>query len=1553
MGDMDLLGADLREVLRGAANAFTDAVRREMNAAVRSVNVRDLGTTIRGAIGPGRDPSIAGMLPPGGGRRGGGGDLVSYQPPPRERGGAIVPYAPRSELGAGYFGGTRFAAQMEGADRYLRQARVPLAGAISELSSEFANATKQVLLYGTAYQGLAFLTQLPSQALAAAASLQTFRNQLNAVTGSASNADKSFAFVDSLAARFAVPLDSAREGFVKLYASMSPAGFNASEIEGLFEGISKAAATFGMSKDKVDRVSYAFAQMASKGQVMAEELRGQLGDVLPGSLALFAKAANMSIPEFSKAMEDGAFKGAAMQQLLRNVATLLNTDFAAGAKGAAETLQGSLNAMGNSLMKLYESFEPLVAMVARNVFPVLTQAMSDAGAAVRGLSSSFANGGTATTAMNANARALYDVMRQLMEMAKAVGATFTGLAPSLLNVGRSVLFVLEQVARLVNTPIGQFFTQFILQTTLAMAAVQALTKVGLLPAIAALVRWVAVQWTAAASQATVIARLGAMTQALTATATAARLARFALTGLVAGTILLGLEKLVFGMENAARASEQLRKNSMDATMAIRTMMATEVMQQQRQAERELQDVQRIRGARGVLVPTGPYSKDTEDLVSITEQQAKALESYGIEVRRLMGMMPAVRRMDLGAAEQNIKRRLAEATYRKETADFVPPTPVLPSIPQVAGEGDAAKAADKARSDQERLINQQQQSLLDAAALQSRINEIDLDKKLAINEALFEKEKSNIEKLYEIRSAFANRYQRDALQLNQQLLNSELRARKAVADAIANISKAGLAQQNAQVKAQAARQADALSPEAAAAAPFMRAFGGGAIGNMLPGTRGGPNFNQGLGAGRGHQGQDLGIDPGDPIHARRAGTVTQYIPSFTRPGNRFMGAGMRIRYDDGMEGTYGHIQNPVVRQGQRVEAGQKLATVFNDQLNTHLHYELRNALGKLLDPNAAIRASLKVPPGAMSPAPASGPAFSVQRREQQADYGAQEAAATLQATTEAELAKLDAAMVAERNQLEVDIARSRATALPLEDLMLENTLLKERNDLQRAGASDTYINYQEKLGEATWRGASQMVTLRDALQRTVKDLAQYTRLTKAYPQFAGVYSKAIAEQEERIELLRVQMQQATLEQIDYERELARGAKAAMLHEEAMRQMQEALQTVESAVRGVMDGYKGFVLDVLKGGDIRDAAQRLQQQLAEQTFTMVIDYAMKPVEQFFKGELLKLFGLPDEEEQRKALITKIEEQIQKTGEQITATKDLTAVMQSKTTPSTPPSLSEAAGPMALPVVPFGQEAPQALAGAMESADTSLAASSESIAASLGSGVQSFSSFSGAMAYASNEAAKQVPLWQQNLGLAVQSIGGAVASITSIVGGISQIKKGGISNVLGGIGSIFLGAGSALGSFAGISKGLSMGAGAMPMGNFTNVFKQPFTVKGFSSFANGGMVNGPTLGLVGEGRYNEAIVPLPDGRSIPVQFNNSQPSLREAMANPFGSPSSPVLSMSFETTNIGGVEYVSRDQLEAAMLATRRQATRDGAARGMNMTLDKLQQSPSTRSRVGLRG
>ena len=184
--------------------------------------------------------------------------------------------------------------------------------------------------------------------------------------------------------------------------------------------------------------------------------------------------------------------------------------------------------------------------------------------------------------------------------------------------------------------------------------------------------------------------------------------------------------------------------------------------------------------------------------------------------------------------------------------------------------------------------------------------------------------------------------------------------------------------------------------------------------------------------------------------------------------------------------------------------------------------------------------------------------------------------------------------------------------------------------------------------------------------------------------------------------------------------------------------------------------------------------------------------------------------------------------------------------------------------------------------------------------------------------------------------------------------------------GIARIFAGLASSAGSTAipGSAPQMTPGAVVTPtgfQGQFAGMAANGATfANGIAKFANGGIVSSPTLfkfadggatrtGLMGEAGP-EAIMPLKRGAdgSLGVQANG----LREAMgAAPGAAAGSPVLNMSFQSTTINGVEYVSRDQLEAAMAQTRRQASRDGAQRGMTMTLDRIQNSSSTRRRIGV--
>lgn len=114
------------------------------------------------------------------------------------------------------------------------------------------------------------------------------------------------------------------------------------------------------------------------------------------------------------------------------------------------------------------------------------------------------------------------------------------------------------------------------------------------------------------------------------------------------------------------------------------------------------------------------------------------------------------------------------------------------------------------------------------------------------------------------------------------------------------------------------------------------------------------------------------------------------------------------------------------------------------------------------------------------------------------------------------------------------------------------------------------------------------------------------------------------------------------------------------------------------------------------------------------------------------------------------------------------------------------------------------------------------------------------------------------------------------------------------------------------------------------------------GFGTRAGGGPVSANRPYIVGE-KGPELFVP---GASGGITNNHMMQSMLRSPAS-YQSP----MNFTFETTNIGGTEYVSRDQLEAAMAETRRIAARDGAKRGMSMTLDKMQHSPATRRRVGI--
>lgn len=110
-------------------------------------------------------------------------------------------------------------------------------------------------------------------------------------------------FVKNLADSSGVDQIETLSSFAKFSAGAGDMDVN--QKESLFSNVIGTSRLMGLSTDEINGILKAFEQMASKGKIQAEELRGQLGDRMAGAFQLFARSLGMTTEELDKAMKDG------------------------------------------------------------------------------------------------------------------------------------------------------------------------------------------------------------------------------------------------------------------------------------------------------------------------------------------------------------------------------------------------------------------------------------------------------------------------------------------------------------------------------------------------------------------------------------------------------------------------------------------------------------------------------------------------------------------------------------------------------------------------------------------------------------------------------------------------------------------------------------------------------------------------------------------------------------------------------------------------------------------------------------------------------------------------------------------------------------------------------------------------------------------------------------------------------------------------------------------------------------------------------------------------
>jgi tape measure domain-containing protein len=179
-------------------------------------------------------------------------------------------------------------------------------------------------------------------------SLQRIDNTFLAVTGSASDAALQMAYVTKTAGDLGQSVLSSAGAYAQLLAAAKSGNISLQDTRNIFEGVSAAASAFNLRADQTEGALLAIQQMISKGSVQAEELRGQLGERLPGAFNIAARSMHMTTQELTKALSLGKVSA---QEFVHVFGPELQKEFENFALHTKSSTR-SLNELGNAMLML-------------------------------------------------------------------------------------------------------------------------------------------------------------------------------------------------------------------------------------------------------------------------------------------------------------------------------------------------------------------------------------------------------------------------------------------------------------------------------------------------------------------------------------------------------------------------------------------------------------------------------------------------------------------------------------------------------------------------------------------------------------------------------------------------------------------------------------------------------------------------------------------------------------------------------------------------------------------------------------------------------------------------------------------------------------------------------------------------------------------------------------------------------------------------------------------------------------------------------------------------
>ncbi len=220
----------------------------------------------------------------------------------------------------------------------------PLSGIGSRIRALGSIMDKSTLAVAGFTAGMAAATvgaiKLSSGAIKASMEVDRINAAFFAATGSMAQGSKEFEYTIGVANKLGLELGSSAKSYAQFMASTRGTRIEGEQTRKIFEATAMASTALRLSAEDTEGIIRALGQMMSKGTVQAEELRGQLGDRIPGAFRDAAAAMGVSTRTLGDMMKKGEVLS---EDLLPKLAARWALIYGGPAAVQSQKLQASLN----------------------------------------------------------------------------------------------------------------------------------------------------------------------------------------------------------------------------------------------------------------------------------------------------------------------------------------------------------------------------------------------------------------------------------------------------------------------------------------------------------------------------------------------------------------------------------------------------------------------------------------------------------------------------------------------------------------------------------------------------------------------------------------------------------------------------------------------------------------------------------------------------------------------------------------------------------------------------------------------------------------------------------------------------------------------------------------------------------------------------------------------------------------------------------------------------------------------------------------------------------